>query len=91
MKVTWSRRALRQLRDAHAYIAKDNPKAAHEFLEAVESLTAKLGEFPGMGIETDEPGVILFPLVRYRYLLFYEVRGEEVHVMRLWHASRARP
>ena len=91
MKVVWSRRALRQLRDAHAYIARDNPTAAREFLDAAEALATKLGEFPGMGLETDEPGVILFPFVRYRYLLYYEIRGETVYVLRLWHASRKRP
>jgi plasmid stabilization system protein ParE len=87
MNVTWSRRALRQLRDAGADIAKDNLTAAHEFLEAAEALTAKPGEFPGIGIETGEPRGPL-PLPRHRCLPFHDVRGEE---MRIRHASRARP
>jgi plasmid stabilization system protein ParE len=45
-----------------------------------------------MGVRTDEPGVIMFPLVRYRYLIFYKiVDGEEIRIIRVRHASRKRP
>ena len=73
------------------WIEKDNPVAAKEFVEAAEALADLLGEFPGMGVRTDEQGVIMFPLVRYRYLIFYKVlRGKEVRIIRVRHASRKR-
>jgi plasmid stabilization system protein ParE len=92
MKVSWNKRALTQLRAAKAWIEKENPVAAQEFADSVKVLTDLLGEFPGMGVRTDEQGVVMFPLVRYRYLIFYKVlRGEEVRIIRVRHASRKRP
>jgi toxin ParE1/3/4 len=91
MKVSWSRTALAQLRAAHAYIAQDNPRAANEFVQAATALSGLLGEYPGMGVATDEPGIIMFPLVRYRYLIFYKVLPhQEVRIVRVRHASRKR-
>jgi plasmid stabilization system protein ParE len=91
MKASWSKRALIQLRAAKSSIEKDNPLAAREFVEAVEDLADLLGEYPGMGVRTDEEGVIMFPLVRYRYLVFYRVlTGGEVRIIRIRHASRKR-
>ncbi len=91
MRVRWSPRALAQLRAAHAYIEQDNPRAAREFVEAANALAELLGQYPDMGVQTNGPGVIMFPLVRYRYLIFYRVlRGEEVRIIRMRHASRKR-
>jgi toxin ParE1/3/4 len=92
MKVRWSKRALAQLRAAHDHIKGDNPVAAREFVEATNSLADLLGDYPGMGVRTNKPSVIMFPLVRYRYLIFYKIlNGEEIRVIRVRHASRRRP
>jgi toxin ParE1/3/4 len=92
MRVRWNKRALSQLRAAHGWIQKDNPIAAEEFVEAVTALVDLLREFPGMGVRTDEPGVAMFPLVRYRYLIYYKVQeGREVRIIRVRRASRKRP
>jgi plasmid stabilization system protein ParE len=72
MRVRWNKRALSQLRAAHSYIKGENPRAASEFVDATNSLAELLGQFPGMGVRTNEPGVIMFPLVRYRYLIFLQ-------------------
>ena len=91
MKARWSVRALAQLQEAHNYIAHDNVTAAREFVASAIALAELLGAHPGIGIETDEPGVIIFPLVRYRYLIFYKIlRKKEVRIIRLRHASRKR-
>jgi plasmid stabilization system protein ParE len=91
MRVRWNKRALLQLRAAHDYIKGENPHAASEFVGAANSLADLFGEYPGMGVRTDEPSVIMFPLVRYRYLIFYKiVNGEEIRIIRLRHASRKR-
>ena len=69
-----------------------NPAAAKEILEAVAGLVDLLGEYPAMGVRTDEPKVFMFPLVRYRYLIYYKIlRGEELRIIRIRHASRKRP
>lgn len=92
MRVRWNKRALTQLRAAHEWIKKENAVAAREFVEAVMALVDLLGEYPGIGVKTDEPGIAMFPLVRYRYLIYYKVlRGGEVRIIRVRHASRRRP
>jgi len=92
MIVRWNKRALTQLRAAHEWIEKENPVAAREFVESVTALVDLLAEFPRMGVRTDEPGVAMFPLVRYRYLIYYKVvDGGEVRIIRIRHASRKRP
>lgn len=91
MKVRWSARALAQLAAAHDYLLKENPPAARTFLESVEKVVGIMRDFPGIGVETDEPGIRMFPLVRFRYLIFYQVRqGEELRILRIRHASRKR-
>jgi plasmid stabilization system protein ParE len=86
------RRALSQLRAAHDCIKNENPRATHEFVEATNSLAELLGKYPGMGVRTDEPGVIMFPLVRYRYLIFCKILDAgEIRIIWIRHASRKRP
>ncbi len=92
MSVRWNKRALTQLRAAHDWIEKENPIAAQEFVEAVTALVDLLGEYPSIGVRTDEPGVSMFPLVRYRYLIYYKIlEDREVRIIRVRHASRKRP
>lgn len=92
MKVRWNKRALAQLRAAHGWIEKENPIAAQEFVEAVTALVDLLGEYPGMGVRTDEPEVFMFPPVRYRYLIYYKVLSDgEVRIIRVRHTARRRP
>lgn len=91
MRVRWGARALMQLRTAHAYLQSENPPAARAFLEAVERLVSLLGQFPRIGVQTDAKDVFVFPLVRFRYLIFYRVyRDEEVHILRIRHGARRR-
>ena len=88
MKVAWSLAALAQLRAAHRYLSKENPRAASEFLAALEALEENLSHFPKMGVRTKQPGVMAFPLVRYRYRLFYKIERDEIRIIRIRHTSR---
>jgi toxin ParE1/3/4 len=90
MRVRWNKRALEQLWVAYGWIEKDNPVAADEFLDAVINLVDLLREYPGMGTRTAQPGVSMHTLVRYRYMIFCRVRGEEVRIIRIRHTSRKR-
>lgn len=88
MKVIWGRRALSQLRDAHAFIAQDDPKAAQKFLTTMENLCQLLIVFPRMGVETDESGIMMLSLARYHHLIFYTLLPDTIHIIRIRHASR---
>jgi plasmid stabilization system protein ParE len=82
---------LAQLAAAHDYLLHENPPAARSFLESAQKIVEVMRDFPGIGVETDEPGIRMFPLVRFRYLIFYQVQqGEELRILRIRHASRKR-
>ena len=65
MKVSYAPRALLQLEEIRDYIAPRNPRAAREVVARIQELCDKLGDFPGMGPTTDQPGVRMLPVVRY--------------------------
>lgn len=90
MKVTYSRRSLRQLEVIHAYIDKRNPRAAREVMARIRELCERLGEFPGMGTQTDQIDVRMLPVVRYPYNIFYMIlpQHDEVRILRIRHGAR---
>ena len=91
MRARWSPRALTQLREAREYIAKEDKRAARMFVESIILLAQRLAEYPGMGLPTDEEDVIVFPLVRYRYLVFYRILSDaEIRIVRIRHTSQER-
>ncbi len=91
MKATWSERSLQQLEEAYLYIARTDRKAAYAFLDTAEALAELLAAYPGIGLSTDETDIIVFPLARYRYLIFYKIISKrEIRIIRLRHAAQKR-
>ena len=90
MKVTFSPKALAALREIHAYIAEDSPRAAGEVIAYIENLCLKLADFPGIGRATGLEGIRGVPAVRYLYLVFYKVleQTQEVRILRIRHGAR---
>lgn len=91
MKVRYSETALRELDEIFAYIYERNRSAAAAVVDRVDRVAALLEEFPFAGHTTDEPGVRIMPLVRYPYLVFYAVNGEEIVILHVRHGARLRP
>jgi plasmid stabilization system protein ParE len=90
MRVRYSPPALLQLEEIHRYIAQHNRRAAKAVVTRIEDLCEKLGEFPGMGTKTNQPGVRVLPVVRYPYLIFYLFLPamDEVRILRIRHGRR---
>jgi toxin ParE1/3/4 len=90
MRVRYSPLALLQLEEIHHYIAQHNPPAARAVVARIQDLCEKLGEFPGVGSKTDQPGVRVLPVVRYPYLIFYLLipATDEVRILRIRHGRR---
>jgi plasmid stabilization system protein ParE len=55
MRITWSRRAHRELDAVLAFIAQDNPQAAEEIVEKIIGAVTMLAKFPQMGKQTVDP------------------------------------
>jgi plasmid stabilization system protein ParE len=81
------------LRDIDAifdYVAADSPSGAGNILKRIEELCAMLGEYPWSGRPTNRPGVRIYPLVDYPYLIFFRPLPltRDVRILRVRHAAR---
>jgi toxin ParE1/3/4 len=89
VKVRFTSSARAQFLSALTYIRRDNPGAALNFRERVETVLRRLEEFPDSGRVVPE-----FPELPYReviiapYRFFYRVKGEIVWIVALWHGAQ---
>ncbi|WP_083236353.1 type II toxin-antitoxin system RelE/ParE family toxin [Pseudomonas sp. S3E12] len=91
MQVEWLRTALKNLDDEAAYIAQENPKAAHEFVQAIMVGLGHVAEFPAMGKEGRVPGTREWVVPRWPYIVPYRIRDGRLQVMRIFHTRRQPP
>ncbi len=91
MQVKWLRRALENLDDEAAYIAKDSPHVAAEFVAHMRDSAAMLADHPNMGRPGRISGTRELVVTRFTYILPYRVRGDNVEILRVFHTSRRWP
>jgi plasmid stabilization system protein ParE len=85
------RTALRNLDDEAAYIATDDPEAAHTVVQRVLEAVGALGDQPGLGRPGRVPGTRELVARKTRYIVPYRVNGDIVEVLRVFHTSRRLP
>jgi len=88
MKVRYSRRAVADLIGIAEYIRERNPRAAELVEKRIRASIEQLEIFPSIGRRTDDSTIRMFPIVRYPYLVFYEVVKGEIVVHHIRHARR---
>ena len=87
----WSPTARAHLRQARAFIAEDNPRAAALMAERILTAVERLKDFPASG----RPG--LLPHTRELvvpgtpFFLPYRVKGERVEILGVIHGARKWP
>jgi toxin ParE1/3/4 len=91
MKVRFTRPAQRDLAQIHAYISQDSPDSASRFVARLIERSRKLADNPFEGRETDEPNTRVIAIPRLRYLIFYTIAVDEIHITHIRHTSRRRP
>ena len=93
MKTRWSETALAEIEDIFSHIYEKNRSAAAAVVERIEGLTALLEEFPLVGHLTNEAGVRVLSVVRYRFLIFYAIGGAagEIVILHVRHTAQERP
>jgi plasmid stabilization system protein ParE len=90
MAVFFTPRARAQLRDIHDYIARDNVTAARAVVIRVEAVARFLGDNPEAGYRLPRGRLRRFPVRPFPYLIYYEIFGQTVLIIRIRHAAQYR-
>jgi addiction module RelE/StbE family toxin len=91
LRVKWISRALRDLDEVEAYIARDNPAAAAETVLGIARAVSLLQEQPGLGRAGRVPGTRELVVPNTPFIVPYRVKDNTVQVLRVYHASRRWP
>ena len=92
MKLVWSPEALEDLRDLHAYIARDNPAAATKLVRRIVSRVAEqLPANPETGRPGRVPGTRELVIARTPFLVPYRLGPGRIEILRVYHAARLWP
>jgi addiction module RelE/StbE family toxin len=91
MRLEWTRPALRDLGEAGAFIASDNPQAAERMADRVREAVEYLQEQPNIGRPGRVPGTRELVVTGTPFLVVYWVRGAAVQILRMLHHSRKWP
>ena len=88
-KILWAPRALEDLKDAHDFIALDNPGRAEAFVLDMVDRVEKLARFEKLGRVIPEIGESRYrELIVGPYRVFHEKRDQDVLVFRVLHSKR---
>ena len=91
MQVKWLTRALENLDEEAAYLSKESPKAAKDFVLCIQESVARLRDHPNMGRPGRVPGTRELVLTGFPYILPYRVREGYIEILRVFHGSRKWP
>jgi addiction module RelE/StbE family toxin len=91
MRVRFTRPAQRDLQRIHSYISQDSPQAASRVVARLIELARSLADLPQEGRKTDEPNARVIVVPKLRYLIFYSIAGDEVHITHIRHMAQNRP
>jgi toxin ParE1/3/4 len=91
LKTRWLRRALRDLEDAHSYVAADNPTAALRLVDQIEAGAQQLSRHPDLGRSGRVEGTRELVIAGTPFLLVYRVEAEQVVILSVLHGSRRWP
>ena len=86
MRVVWSPSALQEILDIYTFIAKHNPRAASDLVDALLKLGDSLGNFPRKGRPVGDNLRELTAV--YPYIIRYELLGNEVTILQVRHGRR---
>jgi toxin ParE1/3/4 len=90
MRVIFTPGSRAQMKAIYDYIAHDNERAAHAVIARIEHIAQLLGRYPHMGFKLRRARLRRFPVQPYPYLIYFEVAGGLVRIIRIRHAARKR-
>jgi toxin ParE1/3/4 len=89
MKIVWTEPAVEDLRELHAYIARDSETYASGFVERIILAADRLADYPKVGRivpETNDENVR--ELLYQRYRIIYRVKGDSIEMLSVIHGAR---
>jgi toxin ParE1/3/4 len=91
MKIVFSPQARDDLRDIFLYISGDNPDAARSLLQRIRSRITDLKDSPHIGRPGRVPGTRELVIPGTAYIAPYQVSGDQLQILRVYHGSRQWP
>lgn len=91
MKVRLTKAAIRDLREALAYIAADNPKAAAQTGLRLDKAIALIAERPNIGRRSAGQDIYEWSVPGLPYVIPYRISDDTIEIIRVYHTSRQRP
>jgi toxin ParE1/3/4 len=91
VKLRYAQRAYTDIAQIHRYIAQHNVGAATSVVRQIRLTSRLLARHPGLGRETDIPGVRVFPTARYPYLVYHRIHENQVVVIHVRDGRRDAP
>jgi addiction module RelE/StbE family toxin len=88
MNIVYAPRALRDLESIAAYFVERSPSGAINVLSAIKSRIDTLSFYPHIGPIVDDVGHRRLAVIRYPYVIFYRIAGDELLILHIRHTSR---
>jgi plasmid stabilization system protein ParE len=91
VKLAWSARSVDDLARLHEFLAPVNPQAAAQVVQRLTAAANRLLDQPRIGekLERYDPREVRRLLVA-KYEIRYEVRGQNIFIVRIWHTREDR-
>lgn len=91
LTLRWTRRALRDMRHLHDYIAARNPQAARRMVARIREATSYLRQTPRMGKPGRVPETRELSIVGTPYIVVYLIEGSEIQIVSVIHVRQQWP
>ncbi|HEY4774951.1 MAG TPA: type II toxin-antitoxin system RelE/ParE family toxin [Xanthobacteraceae bacterium] len=90
MKIEFTNRAVRDLREISAYSRREFGDRVAAALEGrLREAVAQIARAPESGPRVEQrPGMRVVPLVRYPFKVFYRIVGDTVRIVHIRHTAR---
>lgn len=91
MRIRWTSPAASALEAILHHIASDNPRAARDMSIRIDVAVSQLTEHPRSGRKGRVRGTFELVIHGIPYIVPYRIKGDEVQILSVYHASRKWP